>query len=40
MTGQFEEEYEDVWQLCDGCQALRPDVTYHQGKRECSRCQS
>jgi hypothetical protein len=40
MTGTFEQEYEEVWQLCDNCQELRVDVTYHSGKRMCSKCQS
>jgi hypothetical protein len=39
MTGQFEDEYEEVWQLCSVCHELRPDVTYHAGKNACTKCQ-
>jgi hypothetical protein len=40
MTAEFQDEYEEVWQLCEVCQDLRVDVTYHSGKRACSKCQS
>jgi hypothetical protein len=39
MTGTFEQEYEEIWQMCDVCHTLRPDVTYHAGKRACVKCQ-
>jgi len=41
MTGQYEDEYEEVWQLCEKCHTLLPTVTYSPGSgNSCDSCRS